>query len=393
MHDDGHNHDPIDRGGHSRDGSHAAPDRRSAHPDHGHPHDAPTNRDEHEHPHDHGRAHAHTREGNGRDGYDSHQDHHHHHDHEHEHTHFGFVRDVLRQWPYLAALALLAYAGSGIRFIGPAERGIVRRFGGVLPTQAEPGVHLGLPLGVERLTRIEIGKTRRVSIGTDLTQRLLGRLPDPQRSQFFTGDRNIVDLQMSAQYAVSDPTAFLFRTADPAEEVRLACESALCAEVQRMPVDDVLTLRKAEIQLRVRERAGRTLANHGVGVRVLSVALERAAPPEAVADAFRHVTSARADRGRKIAEAEGYRDDLQPKARAEAYRIREQAGAEAYATVERARARAARFEKILSEASTSPELTRRRLHAEAAETVLARVRKVIVSRDGATDLRLVEEGP
>ena len=321
----------------------------------------------------------------------------HEHGHEHEyvngHQHGGVVRALVRRWPYLTVLALLAYAVSGTRVIGPAERGIVRRFGRLLPTQAEPGIHFGLPLGVEQLTRIEIGKTRRVSIGADLTQRLLGRLPDPQRSQFLTGDRNIVDLEMSAQYAVSTPGAFLFRTVHPTEEVRLACESALCAEVQRMSVDDVLTLRKAEIQLRVRERAGRILADHGVGVRVLSVALERAAPPEAVADAFRHVTSARADRGRKIAEAEGYRDDLQPKARAEAYRIQEQARAEAYATVERARARAARFEKVLSEASSAPELTRRRLHAEAIESVLARVRKVIVAPDVATDLRLIEERP
>ena len=365
MHDDGHKHDHR-----PPEGGHAPAER--AEPAQEHAHDA-----SHDASHDH----------------DHDNDHSHDHEHDHGRSHHGLLRSVSRRWPILAALTVTVYAVSGIRIIGPAERGVVQRLGRVLESRAEPGVHCGLPLGIERLTRIEMGKTRRVSIGTDLTQRLLGRLPDPQRSQFLSGDRNIVDLQMSVQYAVSDPVAFLFRTAKAEAEVKRACESALCSEVRRMSVDDVLTLRKAEIQLRVRERAGQVLEDHGVGVRVLSVALERAAPPEAVADAFRHVTSARADQGRKIAEAEGYRDDLRPKARAEAYRIQEQASADAYATVELARARASRFEKILSEASASPELTRRRLHAETAERVLGRVRKVIVGPDGPTDLRLVEDGP
>jgi membrane protease subunit HflK len=167
----------------------------------------------------------------------------------------------------------------------------------------------------------------------------------------------------------------------------------LCLVVAGMPVDHVLTLRKAEISVRVRDLAQRTLNRLGVGVQLLSTTVERAAPPEAVADAFRDVTSARADRGRRIAEAEGYRDDLLPKARGEARKIGADAEASAFATVELARARAMRFERTLNQAALSPELTRRRLYAEAMEEILGRTRKVVVSPRAAPEVRLVEEGP
>jgi membrane protease subunit HflK len=160
-----------------------------------------------------------------------------------------------------------------------------------------------------------------------------------------------------------------------------------------MSVDEILTRRKAEIQLRVREGAQQILAAEGAGIQILSVSQERTAPPEKVADAFRAVTSARADRGRMIAEAQGYREDLLPRARGEAATILQQAQADAYALVADAQGRAERFENIRAQTEKAPELTRERLHAEMAEEVLGRTRPIIVSPDSTDDLRLIEERP
>jgi hypothetical protein len=47
----------------------------------------------------------------------------------------------------------------------------------------------------------------------------------------------------------------------------------------------------------------------------------------------------------------------------------------------------------LEETGKEPALTRRRMHAEAMEEILARTKKVIVRPGAAGDVRFIEEGP
>jgi len=311
---------------------------------------------------------------------------HHHHDGGHSHLRQRFLR-------WLPVVALLAFACSGIRTIGPAERGVQQRFGKVINDHIRSGIHFGLPLGIDRLTRVATQKARRVGVGINVTDRLMGVLPDPAQSQFVSGDRNIVVIQLSVQYTVTEPPLFLFTTADPAGAVSRACEAALCEVVGKMPVDQILTVGKAEVQRRVRQLAQEMLKRYDVGVRIISVTQEKAAPPERVADAFRAVTNARADRARMIAEAKGYRDDLLPRARGEAVAIRQAAEGQAFETVALAEGKAAAFEKVLSQARLAPEMTRRRLHAETIEKVLRRTSNVLISPTNRAAVRMVRETP
>jgi membrane protease subunit HflK len=294
----------------------------------------------------------------------------------------------------LAVVALAAaYALSGVRVIGPAERGLVQRFGRVLAVEAGPGVHVGFPLGIERLTRVKAQRTLRVSIGVTAPDRVLGGLPLAEESQFITGDRNLVEVQMSVQYVIRDPARYLFVAASPELAVRHACEAASSEVLCGLPVDGVLTLQRAEIQRQVQALAQEQLDRLDVGAQLLAVTQERAAPPEAVADAFRAVTDAKADRERLLAEAEGYREDVLPRARGEAAATLAQAQADAFATVAWAQAEANRFEMLRAQVNTEPDVARRRLHAEAVEEALRRSRTVVVDPDRIGPLRLVEEGP
>lgn len=342
----------------------------------------------HEHEHEHGHAHEHP----------------HGHAHEHDHGrdehgwHWHFFGNslgiaVMRWAPLIGAACLILWLASGIRVVGPAERGVATRFGRVIDDRIMPGMRFGLPVGIERLARIQISKVRRAIIGGGGVDAVTGNLPDPGRSQFFSGDRNIVDIQLSIQYVIAEPRDYLFAIADPDSAVRFACESALCQIAAALPVDEILTLRKAEMQLRVRELAQAALDHQRAGVRIISVSQERSTPPEKVADAFRAVTSARADRDRLVAEAEGYREDLLPKARGEAAGKIERAKGDAYQIVALAEARSRRFERVLEQAGKTPAITRRRMHAETVENILRRVRKVIVKPGAAGDIRLIEEAP
>ena len=55
----------------------------------------------------------------------------------------------------LVVLAL-AYAATGLYQVLPGEAAVVRRFGRVLPERPEPGLHLGLPWGMDRVDRVAV---------------------------------------------------------------------------------------------------------------------------------------------------------------------------------------------------------------------------------------------
>ena len=61
---------------------------------------------------------------------------------------------------------------------------------------------------------------------------------------------------------------------------------------------------------------------------VVAAHLQEVTPPREVADAFRDVASAREDKSRTVNEAEGYHNDLIPKAKGEAAKMLNAAGFE-----------------------------------------------------------------
>src|SRR5262249_15606200 len=120
------------------------------------------------------------------------------------------------------------------------------------------------------------------------------------------------------------------------------------------------------------------------------------APPTEVADAFRDVASARADRDRITNEARGYANDAVAKARGEAEKLRSDAEGYRQQRVNEAQGDAARFEKLLAEASRAKDITERRLYLETMEEILPRIKKVVIDSAGSKslmDLGIIQPGP
>jgi membrane protease subunit HflK len=96
------------------------------------------------------------------------------------------------------------------------------------------------------------------------------------------------------------------------------------------------------------------------------------------------VTGAQQDKQRLQVEAEGYRDEVVPRARGDARR--KVAEAEGYrdSKILQAEGEATRFSALLAEYRKAPEVTRTRLHIETLEAVLPKMEKIIL-RDGSGD--------
>lgn len=305
----------------------------------------------------------------------------------------------LRPRYVLAAILVLVgldFALTGIRTVEQNEQGVVLRFGRVA-RKCLPGIQILLPWPVERFVRVSTSQ-RTMPVGFRLVDRVKGIAPTADEVQWLTGDTNIVEIQCEIQYRVNDPAAYLFRVADLPERprdfvLRPIAEAALTSLVARMKVDDVLAGAKAGLREDARRRIQREVDSIGLGVLVKRVSIVSVSPPSSpryVMQAFNDVSSANADKDRRISEADGYAKDLLPAARADARRIREDAEIYRDRVVNEAKGAAKSFELLAAEVALSPEVSRSRLWLESVERALGRGELIVYPRTPGRRFRLTE---
>jgi membrane protease subunit HflK len=292
----------------------------------------------------------------------------------------------------LPALYLL----SGIYFVAPEQQAVVTRFHRVVAKGITPGIHYSLPWPMERVEKLKVLETKRLTIGVAMPDQVLGRNAAENPVQYLTGDQNIIAVQMAVQYAISDAAAYLYRSQEVTQMIAAAVESAFAQTIAAESVDNILTTGKIAVQNTTLAKAREILAGYASGVHLNSINIESIAPPAEVADAFREVASARADRDRIINEAQGYASDAMAKAQGEADKLRSDAESFRQQRINEATGEAARFEKLLAEAGQAKAITEQRLYLEAMEEILPRMKKVVVDSRGPNslmDLGLIRPNP
>jgi membrane protease subunit HflK len=293
-----------------------------------------------------------------------------------------------RRW--LFALAVIGWLATSLYIVPADQQAVVTRFGRVVEPRVMPGLHVALPWPLERATKLKVRQAQRAVIGGDVADGVLGR-SEPLKSQFLTGDQNLIHMRTVVQYSVGVPVDYLFQVDNVAILIGAAVEAELARSVARLGVDDVLTTRKAQLQEEVRGSAQKRLNDLRSGVVIASVNIETVTPPAEAADAFRDVASARADSSRIVNEAHGYSNDVVPRARGEARQMIEGAEAHKQRVVNLALGDAERFRQVAAEYAKASEVNGRRLYAETLEQVLPRIRKVFVDKNGNLDLTILRK--
>jgi membrane protease subunit HflK len=301
----------------------------------------------------------------------------------------------------LIFLGLLAYLATGLTVVQQDELGVVRRFGAVLNDPAsgryvtwEPGLHWGLPWGIDQIERIKTGQTRTLTVGArDPQAAPLASAPNPETDDFLTGDLNLVSAQAIVQYRVLDPVAFLFAARALDAALTADAESALTGALAGRSIDDVLTTGRAEVAEKMLRTIQERADVQGLGISIRAVRLGRVAPPVPVAPAFADAARARSDRNQAVTRAQEYRDRARADARGQAREIADRAAGQFDRLVQGARGEADRFTKVLAESRKDLAATRRRLYLEALAELLPRFsRKVVVAPGHDLDISLFTEG-
>jgi len=291
---------------------------------------------------------------------------------------------------WLIPAVVVLWLLSGIYIVRPDEQGVVRMFGRAVRV-TQPGPHYHLPLPIEKVDKVKVKKVRRIEIGfrtvsTGMPARYRFM---PEESLMLTGDEQIVDAQIIVQYQVRDPEKFLFNVKDlerPQGALMDAAEVALRQVVGQRPIDDVLITEKLQIEIDIRELLQRIIDNYGSGVKVIEVKLQTVRPPKEVAAAFSDVVSAKEDKDRFVKEAEGYREDVLPKARGKAEAVIRAAEAYKAERVKHAQGDADRFLTILKEYENAKDVTRKRLYLETMERILPGIRKFVIDPEAGGNL-------
>ncbi|MDD6180813.1 MAG: FtsH protease activity modulator HflK [Desulfovibrionaceae bacterium] len=290
---------------------------------------------------------------------------------------------------WVAGLLLLVWAASGIYIVQPDEEGVVLRFGSYQRTVGS-GPHYHLPFPVEQVYKLPVTRVMRAeigfrSVGQDKNFQS-GRIRMVQEeASTLTGDENIVNVQFSVQYKISNLVEYLFNVSEPRAVVRSAAEAAMREVIGKSQIDSAITDGKIKIQTEATELLQNILNRYQVGVQVLGVQLQDVHPPKEVLDAFKDVASAREDKSRIVNEAEAYRNDLLPKARGQAAEQINKAEAYRATRVQTAEGEAQRFLALLAEYEKAVDVTRKRLYYEAMEEMLTQAQEKIILPEGATD--------
>ena len=154
--------------------------------------------------------------------------------------------------------------------------------------------------------------------------------------------------------------------------------------IAKSKIQSILTEGRSKIENEVTTITQGILDEYGSGIQVTQVQTQKADPPDQVIDAFRDVQAARADRERSKNEAEGYANDVIPRARGEAEKILQQAEAYKKEVVAKAEGEASRFLAIYNEYVSAKRVTQERMYLETMEKVLADIDKVIIDKNSGS---------
>lgn len=253
--------------------------------------------------------------------------------------------------------------------IDEQERGVVLRFGEHV-ADLPPGLSLRFPRPIEYVKKVNVGQLRSIT----------------HKASMLTQDENIVDVEVAVQWKVKSPADYLFNVYSPADTLKQVTESAIREVIGKGKLDFILTEGRSQIAQRQEVLIQEVMDSYQSGITIAKVEMQSAKPPDQVKGAFDDAIKAREDEQKSVNQAEAYRNDVTPRARGAAARLREEANSYKSKVIFKAEGEASRFEQLLSEYQHAPEVTRQRLYLDAIESMLANSSKVFSDLENINNL-------
>lgn len=284
---------------------------------------------------------------------------------------------------WIVIIAAAAYiVWSSVYTVNDQERAVITTFGSVTGT-ADAGIHFLVPFGVQQAHIVEVNAIKRIEIGYRTTDDGSTAVAVENESKMITGDFNIVNIDFFIEYRITDPEKYLFSSEEPENVLKVLAQSQIRNVIGCYKIDSILTDKKEEIQIKVKELITQELEEYDIGLTLLAVSVQDSEPPtDEVREAFKAVETAKQGMETAKNDANAYANAKKPAAEAERNKLSENAEYLRLKRVNEAKEQIAMFEAMYSEYSLNPEITKSRMYYEMIEQVLPGVRVFIDTSDG-----------
>ncbi len=200
-----------------------------------------------------------------------------------------------------------------------------------------------------------------------------------------TSDYNFVNVDFFVEWSVTDPVKALYNSQNPQGILSNIVQSAARSVIGVTQVDHVLTTGKGEIQSQIKLNVAEALDKLDIGVQVHNITIQDAEPPTTeIMTAFDAVEDARQKMDTFTNDANKYKNEQIPAARAEADKVLRSAEADKESRINEAKGEVARFNEMFSEYEKNKAVTQKRLFFEAMEEILPSMEVIIENSDGST---------
>ncbi|MEJ5964104.1 FtsH protease activity modulator HflK [Pedobacter immunditicola] len=277
--------------------------------------------------------------------------------------------------------------------IGTEEVGVITRLGRYTRT-VEPGLNIKMPFA-EKVHKVPVERQQKLEFGFRSTngngQSAYTKEGVQNESLMLTGDLNLADVEWVVQYRINDAYNYLFKVRDPESTLRNISEAATRQIVGDRTVNEVLTIGRTEITVKLHELIQQICNEYSLGIKVEQVVLQDVNPPDPVKAAFNAVNEAQQEKETLINQAKSEYNKVIPKASGEAKATIQKAEGYAIERVNNAQGEVARFNDLYSQYIKAPEVTRKRLYLENMSTVLSKTGNIIITdQNGANVLPLLQ---
>lgn len=263
----------------------------------------------------------------------------------------------------IGGILVAVYLLTGVYIVQWDESGVVRRFGRVVNANVYPGIHYRLPTPFEQVTLVKSGNIQKIETGVQ---------------EFLTGDTNLVNINMSVHYKISNAEKYVLNVKDTKALLQSSITTSIRKIVGKNKIDYILTEGKAEIEQHAMSLLQDTMDLNGTGIEIVGIQLVESSPPANVIASFQDLATARQDRSIYINEATAYRNTIIPQAKAEAYKNISVAQGYKEEKVKNAEGDATLFISKLSAYASSKDVTEFRLYMESMERILPNVQKLLL---------------
>ena len=201
-----------------------------------------------------------------------------------------------------------------------------------------------------------------------------------------TNDYNFVNVDFFVEWSVTDPIKALYNSASPVQILSNLVQASARNAIGSSGVDNILTTGKGEIQSKIKSDVATALDKLDIGIQVHNITIQDAEPPtwEVIA-AFSAVEDAKQQMDTFINDANRYKNEQIPAARADADKEIRAAEADKESRINEATGQVARFNEMFAEYEKNKEMTKKRLFFEAMEEILPGIEVIIENNDGSTD--------